>query len=211
MLEEQPLRTALRARERKLLDSLNSPARIQDFLDRIPYRAGEDYICPLEVLQRREAHCFDGAIFGAAALRLLGYPPRVLYLTADKDDHHMLAVFRRNFHWGAVSKSNFSTLGLREPVYRTLRELVMSYFDFYHNVHGYKSLRSYVGPLTLSQFDHLHWTTSDQAMNIISDRLDDLLERRLLTRSQIRQLELAGSRVCKAGLMGANKAGLYRP
>jgi hypothetical protein len=201
----------LTTRERKLLRFLNSAARIQEFLDGLPYRPGETYLSPLSVLRRGEAHCFDGAIFGCAALRQLGHPPKLLYLIAEKDDDHMLALYRRGRCWGAVSKSNFATMGLREPVYRTLRELVMSYFDFYFNVRGYKSLRAYAGPLSLQQFDRLRWTIRDEALEAISTRLDWLRPVPLISRTQKKQLALVGSRAYRAGLIDANKRGLYKP
>ena len=211
MNKDDPFESALRPAERKVLASLNSPARIQRFLDHVIYRPGNDYICPVNVLRRREAHCFDGAVFAAAALRRLGHPPKLLYLISDKDDHHMLTLFRDHGCWGAVSKSNMTTLGFREPVYRSIRELVMSYFDLFFNVHGFKSLRAYVGPLSLRQFDRLHWIRDDQALEAISSRLDWMRIVPLLKRAQIRKLEPTSHRVYKAGMLGANKKGLYYP
>src|SRR5262245_19953052 len=205
------LEAQLTRRERRVLQSLSSPARIQHFIDKLKYRGEDDYISPLRVLRQREAHCFDGAVFAAAALQTLGYPPRLLYLVSDKDDHHMLALFKRDGCWGALSKSNFATLGLREPVYRTLRELVMSYFDFFFNINGYKGLRSYVGPLSLKQFDSLHWMIRDAALEAISDRLDWMREVKLVSRAQVRKLERAGKRVYRAGLIDADWRALYQP
>ena len=205
------LEAALTASERKRLASLSTPGHIQDFLDNLPYRAGDDYICPLSVLRRREAHCFDGAVFAAAALSRLGHPPKILYMIADKDDHHMLALFRRGRCWGAVSKSNVASLGFREPVYRSIRELVMSYFDLFFNIHGLKGLRSYVGPLSLRQFDRLRWMTSDAALEAISDRLDWMRIVPIVTRSQVRRLTTATRRVYNACFHDTDRKFLYRP
>lgn len=208
---DHSLEAALTADERKRLASLSSPARIQDFLDKLAYRPGDDYISPLNVLRTRKGHCFDGAVFAAAALSRLGHPPKLLYLIADKDDHHLLALFRRGRCWGALSKSNVASLGFREPVYRSIRELVMSYFDLFFNIHGLKGLRSYVRPLSLRQFDRLHWTTSDAAMEAISTRLDWMRPIPIVTRSQVRRLEPASRRVYRACFHDTNRKFLHRP
>src|SRR3990172_4896884 len=112
-------------KELKVISSLSSPSKIQAFLDDVPYSAEEVYRCPLRVLRDRKAHCFDGALFAAAALRRLGCPPLILdMIPGDRDDDHLLALYKCDDHWGAVAKSNFVGLRFREPVYRTLRELV---------------------------------------------------------------------------------------
>ena len=116
--------------ERELIATLATPAKIQAFLDELPYSTEHIYRCPLRVLRERIAHCFDGALFAAATLRRLGYPPLIMdMLPNDQDDDHMLAIYNRRRHWGAIAKSNFAGLRFREPVYRTLRELMMSYFE----------------------------------------------------------------------------------
>ncbi len=121
---------ALTQSEKREWARLTSPRKIQDFLDGIPYSNESSYRCPLRVLREKTAHCFDGALFGAAAMRRLGHPPLVMNMLAnDQDDDHMLALYRRDRRWGAVAKSNFAGLRFREPVYRTLRELMMSYFE----------------------------------------------------------------------------------
>jgi hypothetical protein len=105
------------------------------------------------VLRDRLAHCFEGALFAAGALRALGHPPLLLDLEAVRDDDHVLAVFRRNGAWGALAKSNYAGLRFREPVYRTLRELAMSYFEDYYSVEGERSLRSFsTRPVNLARF-----------------------------------------------------------
>ena len=101
------------------------------------------------MLRDRKAHCYDGAVFAAAALARLGYPPLVvnLFPKTRNDDEHLLAVYRQRGAWGAVAKSNFVGLRFREPIYRTLRELVLSYFEHYYNVAGKKTLWSYTPPV----------------------------------------------------------------
>ena len=126
---------ALTKTELRVFAKLTSPFKIQEFLDSIPYSDEERYRCPRSVLQDRKAHCYDGAVFAAAALRMISYPPLLVdMLPNSRDDDHILAVFRQNNRWGAVAKSNFSGLRFREPVYRGLHELIMSYFEFYYNI-----------------------------------------------------------------------------
>ena len=102
----------------------------------MPYHLASTAWSPRRVLAEQTAHCLEGAIFGAAALRALGFPPLLLDLEAIQDTDHVLAVWRERGGWGAIAKSNFSGLRFRAPVYRTLRELVMSYFDGYVNLRG---------------------------------------------------------------------------
>jgi hypothetical protein len=130
--------------ERAVFRKLKSPDKIQRFLDDLAYNkehGGVTCRSPRRVLRDRTAHCMEGALFGAAALRMIGHPPLLLDLEAVRDDDHVVAIFRLHGHWGALAKSNYSGLGYREPVYRTLRELVMSYFEHYYNLQKEKTLR----------------------------------------------------------------------
>jgi hypothetical protein len=198
-------------RELRVFSRLDTPAKIQAFLDDLPYSPEERYRCPRAVLRDRTAHCYDGAVFAAAALRRLGHPPLLLDLLADNDDEHLLALYRRGGHWGAVAKSNFVGLRLREPVYRTIRELVMSYFELYYNVRGEKTLRSYLGPLNLTAFDRMGWMVNDEPMDAIALKLETMRLKRLVTEEMVAHLSPVDRRSYQAGLMGANPAGLYRP
>ena len=203
---------ALTEAEQREWAQLTSPRKIQDFLDGIPYTNESRYRCPLRVLRERMAHCFDGALFGAAAMRRLGHTPLIVNMLAnDQDDDHMLALYRRGGHWGAVAKSNFAGLRFREPVYRTLHELVMSYFEQFYNMECKKTLRRYTVPLNLKAFDRLNWMVSDEPLERIGKRLDEVREVRLLTRRMIAVLSSVDERSYQAGLLGANKVSLYRP
>lgn len=202
----------LETQERHLLNTLSSPKKIQDFLDELPYSSEPIYRCPLRVLRDRLAHCFDGALFAAAALRRIGYPPLILDMIPDgRDDDHLLALFKFQGHWGAVAKSNFSGLRFREPIFRTLRELVLSYFEQYYNIEGEKTLRGYTAPLHLEAFDRFDWLTSDGCMDIIADRLDTIRKFFLLTPEMAAGLSPVDERLYEAGLQGSDAAGLYRP
>jgi hypothetical protein len=202
---------SLNKKELELVSNLTSPVKIQAFLDSIPYSAEDIYRCPARVLRDRKAHCFDGAMFAAAALRRLGYPPLILDMLPHNDDDHLLALDQRDGHWGAVAKSNFVGLRFREPVYRTLRELAMSYFEDFYNVDREKTLRGYTVPLNLSAFDPLNWMTCDETMDAISDKLDKIRKVYLLTDKMVAGLALVDERSYEAGLMGVNAAGLYKP
>src|SRR5262245_40563625 len=133
--------------ELAILRRVDTPAKIQKFLDcDLDYnkeRDGETCRSPRRVLRDRTAQCMEGALFAAAALRVQGFPPLLVDLESVRDDDHVIAVFRQRGHWGAVAKSNYAGLRFRSPVYRTLRELVMSYFEHYYNPAGEKTLRAY--------------------------------------------------------------------
>src|ERR1035441_4805378 len=160
--------------ERAVFRRLKSPDKIQRFLDDLPYdKEPEGPRCrsPRRVLRDRTAHCMEGALMGAAALRMLGHPPLLLDLEAVRDDDHVLAIFRDRGHWGALAKSNYSGLRYREPVYRTLRELAMSYFEHYFNLKREKTLRNYSRPVNLRRFDSIHWMTAEEDVWTIPEYL----------------------------------------
>jgi hypothetical protein len=199
-------------RERRILERLTTPAKLQSFLDDLPYSDEDDYRCPLRVLRDRRGHCYDGAVFAAAALWRMGHKPLILELLPNaRDDDHILAVYRREGHWGAVAQSNFSGLRFREPVFRGLRELVMSYFEAFYNIRREKTLRGYTAPLNLHAFDSQLWMTRDAAMTEIAKRLDRIPHRKILTRGMIRRLNPVDARSCRAGLLGSVRSGLYKP
>jgi hypothetical protein len=203
---------ALTKTERRLVARLDKPHKIQLFLDGLAYGTETVYRAPLRVLRERTCQCFDGAVFAAALLQRLRYPALVLDLLPNKrDDDHVLALFKLGRHWGAVAKSNFAGLRFREPVYRDLRELIMSYFEHYYNLHREKTLRGYTRPLDLKAFDRGQWMTRDETMDLISHRLDKVRRVSILSRPMIARLSPVDERSCQAGLYGANRAGLSVP
>ncbi len=195
--------------EMAVLAQLTSPDRIQTFLDGLAYSADPIYRSPRSVLRDRKAHCFDGALFAAAALRHIGFPPRIVDMQAVRDDDHILAIFRSGPYWGAVAKSNFVGLRFREPIYRSLRELVISYFDSYYNLEREKTLRGYTVPLDLREFDSICWMTEDSGLDQIAAKLDDIRSFRLLTDEMIEKLVLVDDRSFEAGMLGADPDGIY--
>jgi hypothetical protein len=204
-------KTRLSPPERQLLAGLDSPARIQAFLDSIPYSVDKFYRCPLRVLRERQAHCFDGALFAAMALRRIGCPPVILELIPnERDDDHLVAVYKLNARWGAVAQSNFSGLRFREPVYASLRELVMSYFEHFFNHAGEKTLRGYRGPVDLKVFDRLDWMGSDAGLETLADGLDRYRIRPLITGEMAADLAPMDERSLRAGMLGTKPDGLYK-
>jgi len=203
----------LNAAQRAELATLTDPVKIQDYLDRIPYSAEERNRCPLNVLTDGQAHCLDGALFAATALGRIGFPPVVVDLLPDPgmDDDHVLAIYKQSGHFGAVAKSNFAGLRFREPVYRSLRELVMSYFEDYYNIDGIKTLRYYTPPLRLGAYDHAGWMWSDQGADAIEARLTKLRRIPLLSPELAERLSPVDRRSYAAGMLGVNAAGLYKP
>lgn len=208
----QTLEAHLTADELALWASLTTPRKIQDFLDTIVYEPEYANRCPLRVLRERRGHCLDGALFGAAALRRLGYPPLVIDLIPEPltDDDHMLAIFQRSGGYGAVAKSNFAGLRYREPIYRSLRELVISYFEDFFNSLGRKTLRAYSIPLDLASLDALRWEVDDAGADAIEKRVAALRHFPLLTPEMLRGLSPVDARQLAAGMLGADPAGLYR-
>ena len=191
------------------LRPLRTPGRIQSFVDALAYRAEDDPGSPRRVLAERRANCYDGALFAAAALRRLGHRPVLVDLQAVRDDDHVLAAFRERGHWGAVAKSNFAGLRFREPVFRSVRELALSYFEDYFNLKGEKTLRNYSVPFDLSRLDALEWTFRDDHLRDIAGRLDGSRHHRLLTPEMERALRRVDARSLQAGLVGTDMAGVH--
>ncbi len=148
--------------ERRKFRSLKTPAGIQRFLDEMPYHQEISAWSPRVALRERTAHCLEGAILAAAALRVLGFPPLLLDLEADRDVDHVIAIFKVRGHWGAVGKSNYTGCRYRDPIYRTPRELALSYFHIYFNMRGERTLRRYSRPVNLARFDREEWMTSEK-------------------------------------------------
>ena len=188
------------------LAGLSTPARIQRFLDSdIGYnkeKDGDTCRSPRRVLRDRVAQCMEGALFAAAALHVQGFPPLIVDLESVRDDDHILAVFRQNGCWGAVAKSNYAGLRFREPVYRTLRELVMSYFEHYYNPAGEKTLRRYSRPVNLRRFDRIGWMIAEEDLWAIPEYLGTISHQSLLTREMERRLNRMDDRLFKAGRVG---------
>jgi hypothetical protein len=190
------------ATELRALRSLKTPYKIQHFLNTIPYHHGNTAWSPRLVLQHKTAHCLEGAIFAAAALRVNGFEPLLLDLEAVQDVDHVLAIFKVAGHWGAIGKSNYAGLRYREPVYRSLRELAMSYFDDYFNLRGERTLRGFSRPLNLRRFDPMNWMTTDEPLWDIPEALVTTPHVAVITSKQAKALNRLDSRKFDSGLVG---------
>jgi hypothetical protein len=193
-------------KETRILKRLNAPEKIQRFIDfELAYnkeRDGETCRSPRRVLRDRIGHCFEGALLAAAALRVNGHPPLVVDLEAVRDDDHIVAVFKHHGHWGAIGKSNYAGLRFREPVYRTIRELVMSYFEHYYNLDAEKTLRRYSRPINLARFDRIHWMTAEEDLWKINNYLLAVKHYPVLTPKMARSLSRVDPRLYEAGKVG---------
>lgn len=197
-------------REEVFLRTLHSPIRVQAFLDSIPYSIDPFTRSAREVLRDRRANCFDGALFAAAALQRLGFPPLLVDLSAVEDDDHVLAIFHRRGRIGAVAKSNYASLRYREPIFRSIRELVMSYFEGYFNLARKKTLRAYSVPIDLRQVADWDWIGDRKRLDDLSDRLTFARHYPLLTASMIRRLQQVDERTFRAETLGLDIRGAYK-
>ena len=193
---------AFTPRELRKLRALKTPYGIQRFLDSMPYHLAGTAWSPRRVLHAETAHCLEGAIFAAAALRALGFPSLILDFEAKQDTDHVVALFQLNGHWGSVAKSNFAGCRWREPVHRTLRELAISYFDTYFNLRRQRSLRTYSRPVNLARFDQRDWMTTEKDVWFIAEYLCDIPHTRLLKPWMLRRLSPVDSRLYRAELTG---------
>jgi hypothetical protein len=188
--------------ELRSLRSLKTPHGIQRALDAMPYHLATTAWSPRRVLAERTAHCLEGAIFAAAALRVLGFPPLLVDLEAENDTDHVVAVFKLNGHWGSIAKSNYANLEYREPIHRTLRELAISYFHAYFNLRRERTLRTVSRPVDLSRFDPLGWMTSAKSVWYIPEHLLTIAHTPLLNKRIAKGLHRLDERSWQSGIVG---------
>lgn len=196
----------LAPRELRTLRALHTPVKVQRYLDELTYnkeRGGATCRSPRSVLRDQTAQCAEGAIFAAAAFRVNGREPLIVDLEGERDDDHLLAVYRDRGLWGAVGKSKFAGLRYRAPVYRTVRELVLSYFEDYYNYAGERTLRRYSRPVSLAQFDRIGWMTSEADIWPVIDHLVALPHVQLVPPGIAKTLPRKDKRSFAAGLHGA--------
>lgn len=196
-------------KELAILKRLSNPEKIQYFLDyEISYNKeidGESCRSPRRVLRDRLAHCAEGAFFAAAALRVNGHRPLIVDLEAVRDDDHLLAVFKDRGHWGSIAKSNYAGLRYREPIYRTIRELVISYYEHYYNPRGEKTLRAFSRPVNLKRFDSINWMTTEEDLWEVCEYFCTIPHARVMTLQLERKRRRMDKRLYEAGLVGAVK------
>ena len=190
------------------LRRLSTPPRIQAYLDRIPYNLEKDretLRSPRRVLRDGTAHCMEGALLAAAALEVAGHRPLIMDLTAVDDDDHVIAPFRQRGLWGAVATSKFSGLRYRSPVFRTLRELAMSYFEAYFSLAGQLTMRGYGIPVDMTRFDAIAWRTSEDDLWPVSEALERVRHVPVISPAVVRELHRVDGRLKAAGLLGYPK------
>jgi len=191
--------------ELRKLRALKTPAGIQRFLDELPYNLSTTSRSPRRVLRDYTASCLEGGIFAAAALRVIGFPPLIFDLEADNDTDHVVAIFKVRGYWGAIAKSNFTGCRYREPIYRTLRELALSYFNIYFNLRFERTLRRYSRPVNLARFDHLNWMTSDKPIWFIAEHLCEIPHTRLFPTALAKNLTRVDPRTIRGEMVGHRK------
>lgn len=193
------------AQEKKILQKLNDPWKIQKFLYSLPYHLADTAYSPRLVLREKTAHCFEGAVFAAAALRFHGYPPLILDLEAHNDTDHVICVFKKNNCWGAIASSNYPNCRYRPPVYKSLRELAMSYFNDYFNDKKQRTMRTYSRPVSLTRFDSLDWAHTEEPIWFIAEHLCEIPHTQLLTKAMKSSLTPIDERSYAAGTFGRRK------
>jgi hypothetical protein len=187
--------------ELRKLRGLKTPYGVQRALDDMPYHLADSAWSPRRVLRENSSHCYEGALFAAAALRILGYPPLILDLEAEHDTDHVIALYRVDGHWGALAKSNYTGCRYREPVYRSLRELALSYFDTYFNLRGERTLRTFSRPVEMRRFDRLRWMTSEEPVWFVAEYLLTISHYPLISRAQAKKLHRLDGRSFRAGCL----------
>lgn len=195
----------LNKEELDILRKINTPIKIQNFLDTLPRnleKDGETCMCPRRVLQEKKAHCIEGAMLAAAALWLHGHKPLLLDLRASLgDEDHVVALYKINGYWGAISKTNHASLRFRDPIYKTVRELALSYFhEYFINENGKKSLRAYSNPFDLRKFGK-GWLIDDDEVFDMVVALDDGIHHDLIPKDNMRHIRKADAMERKAGLL----------
>lgn len=182
------------SQEIKLFKKLNSPAKIQDYLNTLKHNKKDTWRSPRNVIKHKEAYCIEGAVLAAAILEFHGHKPLIMDIRGvDPDVDHVIAPFKLNGYWGAISKTNYAVLRYREPVYKTLRELVMSFFHEYFLDSGKKTLRDYSVPLNLDKFKKQNWQTSEKSLENIAEHIDTVKHISIINKKQIKNLRKADS------------------
>ncbi len=194
----------------KTFAKLDTPWKIQEFVSNIPYNPLDNCQSAEKVLIKNKAHCLEGSFVAAAALENLGHEPRLLHLRAHRDDDHAVVLFQEKGLWGAIGKSNTTLLSWRQPYYRDLQELVMSYFPFYFNTKGQLSLCEWAGPIELNRFKKWNWKTGDDDLSELDQQLFKVKGHKIFTPRAIEKLPKVTPLLNAACFLGANKKGLYK-
>lgn len=193
----------LTTKELAVIKKLSTPIKIQNYLDRVPMnweKHGETYMSPRCTLRAHKMHCFEGALLAAAALWLRGEPPLLFDLRVKDDDDHVVALYKRHGYWGAISKTNHASLRFRDPIYKTMRELALSYFhEYFSDKTGKKVLREYsTKPFHLKQFG-TSWLTAEEDLVAIVDAIDAAPHDTIVPKRNLRLLRQADTMERRSG------------
>ena len=152
---------------RRKFNQLNTPFTIQEYLDSLAYKGEARDRSPLNAMLDNQSHCLDGGFLAALCLWRIGFKPLLIDIVPDPgvDDDHVLALYQIEGRWGALAKTNYINLGFREPVYKNLRELVMTYFEHYVSIHQFKVLTGYTRPIDASHYTYLNWAWDETGAN----------------------------------------------
>ncbi|HWB32682.1 MAG TPA: hypothetical protein VG714_05885 [Acidobacteriaceae bacterium] len=201
-MRSEPESWGLTAGELRVLRALKTPVKIQRAVDALEYQYADTAGSPRRVLRERKGHCLEGALLAAAALRVNGHEPLLMDLEAVRDDDHVIALYREGGLWGGIAKSNFAGLRFRAPVYRTLRELALSYFEHYYNLRGERTLRAYSRAVNLERLDGCHWMTSEADVWCVAEALVAAKHYPLFPDKVARALPRLDRRSFEAGMHG---------
>jgi hypothetical protein len=195
--------------EKQFLKKLNNSQKIQCYLDDMVYNIHDAAISPRYVMLTNDGHCLEGGLLAAAALEFHGHQPLMISLQAERDDHHVITVYKTKTGWGSLSKSNTTLLRGRDPIFRNIRELVMSYFEFYFNVKGQKSLYAYSNPINLNNYNHWNWRTTDDDLHKMGQSFSNETHYELLSIRELKKLPKVPKKIQDAWFLGANPDGFY--
>jgi hypothetical protein len=194
--------SAFSKKEKLLFKKINTPAKTQDFLNHLKFnfeKSGETLKSPLFTLRARSAHCFEGVLLGAYMLSLYGFRPYLMHLGATKGDYdHVISPFKINGFWGALSKTNHAVLRYREPIYKNIRELALSYFHEYFLDNGEKTLRQYSALFDLSKLKK-NWITAEGNLWWLDKKLDKIEHYNIVPKNNLQKLRKADGIEIKAG------------
>lgn len=196
--------------EKKFLRSLNSPDKIQDYVDNLTYNPQNSAFSPRYIMITGEGHCLEGCLFAAAALEVQGHPPLLVDLLGHNDDDHVICVYRGERGWGSIAKSNTTLLRGRPPFFKDIRELVMSYFPFYFNVSGKLSLYAYSNPINLNRYNSWNWRWTENNLEDMGRTFSDLVHFELATQKELNKSAKVHSLLNDACFLGADQSGLYK-
>lgn len=196
--------------EEKFLRSLNTPDKIQKYIDSLIYNPENAALSSRYVMLSGDGHCLEGAFVAAAAMEFLGYPPLVVDLLGHRDDDHVIYVYRTSSGWGSIGKSNTTLLKGRPPRYRSIQELVMSYFPFYFNTDGQLSLYAYSKPINLNRYGLWNWRWGEDNLENLGKSFSDETHFEIITKKALGKLPPVSDALMKACFLGADQRGLYK-